>query len=157
MVSPRLSLRYRYGDTMRLRFLESPKWCPQGSAFGTAEASLAAVPDSAFATCEASRSRLFEPQLPPEVRHRRPQPLVQGHLGLPPEQRLRPADVRPALLGIVLRQRADRADPPALPHHPAYRLGELDQRHLARIAEVHRPRVALLRERHQAGDQVVDV
>ena len=62
----------------------------------------------------------------------------QRYFRFPVEQRFRPCDVGTALPGVILRQRADRFDRAALPDRFPDRVGELHQRHLDRIAEVHR-------------------
>ena len=82
--------------------------------------------------------------------------VAQVDLRLPAEQVARARDVGLAHLRVVDRQR--------LEHDLRARLGQLDdqlrhleQRHLVRVADVHRLVHVRLGEQHEAADQVVDV
>src|SRR5918995_5311610 len=92
----------------------------------------------------------------PQRRVQLAQPLVETHLGLPPEYLLRPSDVGLAHLRIVDGQRLEDDLAAAAPHLE-HLLCELEQRELVWIADVHRQMLAALDERDQAADQVVDV
>src|SRR2546428_9711264 len=102
-------------------------------------------------------SALLEIELAAEVRRRGLQPIFQLYLRLPSEQSARARDVGPALLRVVLRQGAHGSDAAAAAHHLPGGLCELDQRHLAGIAQVHRPRVAFREQGEEPRDQIVDV
>src|SRR5688572_21809594 len=64
------------------------------------------------------------------------QPIVETHLGLPPEYLLRPRDVRLAHLRIVDRQRLEDDLAAAAPHLE-HLLRQLEQGELLRVADVH--------------------
>src|SRR2546425_12209431 len=101
-------------------------------------------------------SRLHTDRLPPQRRDHPAQALLERHLGLPAEDLLRPRDVRLPLLGIVDRQ--GLVDDLALRTGDAdHGFGELEQRELVRIAEVHGQVLAGLREQDESADQIVDV
>src|SRR5205085_7654796 len=93
---------------------------------------------------------------PAEGREHPSEPLLQLDLRLPAEHLLGPRDVRLADLGIVDRERlvddlARRAG------DTEHRLGELVERELARVPDVHRQVLAALRKENEPADQVVDV
>src|SRR5712691_5004788 len=112
---------------------------------------------SAATSAVAARTpnRLHTDGLPPERSDHPPQPLLELHLGLPAEDLLRTSDVGLPLLRVVDRQGLE--DDLALrAGHLEHGLGELEQRELVRVAEVHRQILAALREQDEAFDQVVD-
>src|SRR5919197_4287789 len=110
------------------------------------------------ATISATRAipALDTDGLPAEGREHPSEPLLQLDLRLPPENLLRPRDVRLADLGIVDRKRlvddlAHRAG------DPDDGLRELVERELARVADVHREVLSALGEQNEPADEVVDV
>src|SRR5690242_16821497 len=104
----------------------------------------------------ATKSALHTDGLPAEGREHPSEPLLQLDLRLPAENLLRPRDVRLADLGIVDRQRL--VDDLARGARDAkHGLGELVERELARVPDVHRQVLAALGEQHQPADEVVDV
>ena len=84
------------------------------------------------------------------------EPLPHIDLGFPPEHRTRQRDVGPALHGIVLRQRPV-LDRRLRPGDLENEIGELGDRVLVGVADVHRPHVARLEQRELPVDLVVDV
>src|SRR2546423_12187846 len=103
-------------------------------------------------TAQAARNALHTDGLPAEGREHPSEPLLQLDLRLPAENLLRPGDVRLANLGIVDRERlvddlARRAG------DAEDGLGELVERELARVPDVHRQGPAALREQHEPADQ----
>src|SRR6187200_3193053 len=106
----------------------------------------------ATATAAALRTRRVSLERPQSAA----QPLVQLDLRLPAEDLARARDVRLAHLRVVDRQRlvedlARRAG------RREDRLRELEDRVLARVADVHRQVLAGLGEQGEAANQVVDV
>src|SRR5229473_2722762 len=96
-------------------------------------------------------------ELAAEPLDRGAKPAVEGDAGLPAEQRAGAGDVRAALAGVVLRERTHRSHLAPAPRRAADRLGELEQRELVGVAQVHGQPVAALPDREQAVDQVVHV
>jgi hypothetical protein len=82
--------------------------------------------------------------------------LAQRHLRRPAEQLLSQRDVRPALLGIVDRQRLVH-DLRARSRQLLHGLRQFEQRELIGIADVHRVVMPGLRQRDDAADEVADV
>src|ERR671938_1424375 len=96
-----------------------------------------ASPATAATAAAASAMRLHTYRLPAERLEHPPQALVELDLRLPAEDLLRPRDVGLAHLRVVDRKRlVDHVTPRA--RHPEHRLGELVERELARVADVHR-------------------
>src|SRR6185312_12542822 len=73
----------------------------------------------------------------PEIINRLHQPLGQIHFRLPLQNLLRLRDVRPALFGIVLRQRLEN-NFALRTRHPNNLLRELQHRHLRGVPDIHR-------------------
>src|SRR5919197_4234835 len=99
----------------------------------------------AATTTAAKTPRLDTDGLPAEGREQPSEPLLQLDLRLPAEHLPGPCDVRLADLGIVDRERlvddlARRAG------DAKHRLGELVERELTRVSDVHRQGVAALRK-----------
>src|SRR2546423_6409930 len=107
-------------------------------------------------TAQTARNALHTDGLPAEGREHPSDPLLQLDLGLPAENLLRPGDVRLANLGIVDRERLVD-DLPRRAGDAEDGLGELVERELARVPDVHRQVLAALGEQHEPADQVVDV
>src|SRR5262245_41226363 len=84
------------------------------------------------------------------------QALRARYLPLPAQEVARPADVRLADLGVVLRQRAE-LDRAAGAREGANLLGELQNRHLVRVAEIHRLVEVGLEQTPDSLDEVADV
>src|ERR671939_2165329 len=107
---------------------------------------------SAPATTTAARAipALHTDGLPAEGREHASEPLLQLDLRLPAEHLLRPRDVRLADLRIVDRKRLvdDLARRACDAEH---RLGELVERELARVADVHRQVLVALGEEVEAA------
>src|SRR6476469_327510 len=82
--------------------------------------------------------------------------LAELDLRLPAEQPLRERDVGLALRGVVGGARLER-DLRRRARHVDHGLGELEDRELVRVADVHRTDVVRLEERHDAADLVRDV
>src|ERR671937_592587 len=117
-----------------------------------AEAAGAAIKAAANATTTA----LDTDGLPAEGREHPSEPLLQLDLRLPAEHLPRTGDVGLAHLRIVDRERlVDDLAPRA--GHPKHRLGELVERELTRVADVHRQVLLALGEQHEPADQVIDV
>src|SRR3989440_5365259 len=115
---------------------------------------LAAGATTRAATTAARTAVLDTDGLPAEGREHPSEPLLQLDLRLPAEPLLGPRDVRLADLGIVDRER--------LVDHLARRagdaehgLGELVERELARVSDVHRQVLPALGEQDEPADQVV--
>src|ERR1035437_3314799 len=127
------------------------RWCPGRESNPHSrcrEKDFKSFASACFATRAPPTSVAEKPLLkPPEILHREAQPLLQPHARLPPEYRARLADVRAPLLGVVLGQRLER-DLRLAPRHAADPFGEFQNRHLARIPQVHR--IPFLGE-HQPG------
>src|SRR5581483_5037797 len=85
-----------------------------------------------------------------------PQTLLELDLRLPAEDLLRAGDVRLAHLRVVHRQRLED-DLARRPRHLQHGLRKLEDRELARVAEVDRQVLAALREQHEPAYEVVDV
>src|SRR5918912_1101842 len=115
-----------------------------------------ASPATAATAAAASAMRLHTYRLPTERLEHPAQTLVELDLGLPAEDLLRAGDVGLAHMRVVDRQ--GLVDDLALRAGDAqHLLGELVERELARVAEVHRQVLARLGEQDEAADQVVDV
>src|SRR5207248_2116234 len=107
-------------------------------------------------TANAATTALHTDGLPAEGREHPSEPLLQLDLRLPAEHLPRTRDVGLAHLRIVDRERlvddlARRAG------DAKHRRGELVQRELARVADVHRQVLVALRQEDEPADQVVDV
>src|SRR5262245_9520862 len=130
-----------------IRFREFWRGCAEGA---TSPARTA----SATATSAAKTTRLRMDAL-----HRRQHPaqaFLEVDLRLPAEQLLGARDVRLADQWVVDRQGLED-DLARRLRDPKYRLGELEDRELARVAEVDREVLLSDREQVEAADQVVDV
>src|SRR5580765_1860237 len=104
----------------------------------------------------ATPIRLRNDRLPSETRKHASQALFQLDLGLPAEQLARPGDVRLPDLRVVhgeclVHELALRAG------DPEDDLGELVERELRGIADVHGQVLTGLRQRNEPTDEVVDV
>src|SRR5918993_5701973 len=127
-----------------------PSWRKRDAdADGTAT-SMAAARTISFATRGLRNRSFLQRRVQPA------QPLVETHLGLPPEYLLCPRDVGLADLGIVDRQRLVDDLAAAAPHLE-HLLGQLEQGELLRVADVHGQMLAALGEGDQPPDQVVHV
>src|SRR3954453_14484050 len=82
--------------------------------------------------------------------------LLEAYLGLPPQYLARPRDVGLAHLGVVDRQRLED-DLAGSARRLDHGLGQLQQRHLLRVADVDRQVLLAFSQRDQSADQVVDV
>src|SRR5690242_16737570 len=104
------------------------------------------------AAAATTRPALRNGGVPAERRERALQALVELDLGRPAENLLSTRDVGLANLGIVDRQRLEdnRARRLGRAHD---RLGELQQRHLGRVADVHRQVLAGLGEQDEAAHE----
>src|SRR6478609_10944151 len=104
----------------------------------------------------ATPIRLRNDRLPSEARKHASQTLFQLNLGLPAEQLARAGDVRLPDLRVVDGQ--SLVDELALrAGDPEDDLGELVERELGGIAEVHGQVLAGLRKRYEPMDEIVDV
>src|SRR5439155_23504808 len=111
-----------------------------------ADWTVAASRAAATAVRTRTRRAKSDPYRLSTQRHEQPpEPVRKRDLRLPAEQLARPRDVRLPNLRIVDRQRLEH-DVALRSREPAHRLGELEQRHLVRIAEVDREVLAALRE-----------
>src|SRR5262249_45447026 len=115
----------------------------------TARAATPAAKAAAALRTEYFRPGLDRVDQPPEA-------VLERHLRLPAENLLRARDVRLAHLGIVHRQRLED-DLARRPRHAQHEVGELDQRELARVAEVDGEVLLARRQQVQAADEVVHV
>src|SRR5579862_7036327 len=82
--------------------------------------------------------------------------LLEGDLGLPAEQLLRPRDVGFALQRVVDPERLEH-DLAGRPGEALHHLGKLEQRPLVGVAEIDRQVLVALGEEDDAADQIVDV
>src|SRR5260370_35376051 len=98
-----------------------------------------------------------KPQLAAEILDGGPEALLERGARLPPEHLARPRDVGAALARVVFGHGFDASDGAAAADHAAHRLGEFDQRHLDRIAELYRARIALLQPQREPAAQIVYV
>src|SRR5918911_3926692 len=104
----------------------------------------------------AAQNALHTDGLPAEGREHPSEPLLQLDLRLPAEHLLRPRDVGLANLRIVDRKRLVHHFA-ARPRHTEHGLGELVERELPRIPDVHRQVLLALGEQHETADQILDV
>src|SRR5215218_161224 len=123
---------------------------PDASAEG------AARPATALTIAAAKTNRLNTYGLPSEGRHQAPQAFLEIDLGGPAEDLFRTRDVWLADLRIVHGQGLE--DDFALrPDHFQDRFRELENRKLARVAEVDRVVLVARRQGVEAADHVLDV
>src|SRR6266542_3209409 len=102
------------------------------------------------------RGNLDSDRLPAERDEQPPEPFLEIDLRLPAEQLTCAGDVRLANLRIVDREGLE--DDLALGASDlANRLGQLEQRHLGRVADVDRQVLTALGEQDDPADEVVDV
>src|SRR5919199_805147 len=103
---------------------------------------------AAKASPPATNANLRNDRLPSRGAEHPPQPVLELHLGLPPEQLPRPRDVGLAHLRVVDRERL--VDDLALrPRDAQDRLGQLVERELVRVPEVDGQMLARLGEQHE--------
>mmetsp|Transcript_6000 Transcript_6000/g.24330 ORF Transcript_6000/g.24330 Transcript_6000/m.24330 type:complete len:390 (+) Transcript_6000:49-1218(+) len=91
-----------------------------------------------------------------EVAHHHLEPLREGHLGLPVEQRLGLGDVRPPPPGVVRGVFLEHGGRGRV-HHLLHLVRELQHGELAGVADVDGAGVLGVHQRHQAFHQVGDV
>src|SRR5262245_25397832 len=111
---------------------------------------------SAIAAASRARPRNARPPARRADAERPAQACLELDLGLPAEDLLRPGDVGLTLLGVVLWQSLVD-DLAGRPGQAEDRLGELEDRELARVAEVHGEVLVARGEREETAHQVVDV
>src|SRR5215831_13404052 len=125
-------------------FLEACAW---GALIAATTERAAAANKASFLDTQGLRAQRFQDAS---------QPLLERDLRLPTQQLAGASDVRLANVGVVFWKRLED-DLAGGPRHPEHDLGELEQRVLARVAEIHGQMLAARGQQIEPAHEVVDV